>query len=95
MKTLVEMINDKKSKKYSDKDMLSFGKLVEMEHVHHFPNMDKDLVAEMIAIDHLKENPNYYIKLFQAGLIDEKEAIEYYNNFLRFRNDTENSVEEV
>ena len=96
MKTLDEIILEMKaSRKIEDPQQFHFGKLVEMEHVHNFPNMDKELVAEMIATDHIKENKNYYIKLFNAGLVDEKEAVEYYNNVLRFRNDTENSFEEV
>ena len=48
---------------------LDVGIAVEMEHT-------KDpKAAEKIAKDHLAEDPNYYIKLYKAGLIDEPNAI--------------------
>lgn len=44
---------------------LSIGVQIEMEHTN-----DPDIATE-IALDHLKENPEYYTKLVAAGLADE------------------------
>ena len=38
--------------------------------------------AEKIAKDHLAEDPNYYIKLYKAGLIDEPNAIKLVKNLM-------------
>lgn len=54
------------------KEELAIGKIVELEHT------DNEDVATKIATDHLKENPKYYSKLIRAGLIDEKNALKYY-----------------
>ena len=53
-----------------DPDQLSVGIMVELEHT-------KDpKIAERIAIDHIHEDPLYYTKLINAGLVDEEPAIE-------------------
>jgi len=55
--------------KESSEIELELGIAVEMEHT-------KDpKEAEKIANDHLGEDPNYYSKLYKAGLIDEPDAI--------------------
>ena len=55
---------------------LDVGTAVEMEHT-------KDpKEAEKIAKDHLAEDPNYYIKLYKAGLIDEPNAIKLVKNLM-------------
>ena len=99
MKTIVEMIEQLKQennyKFEGDTRILELGKLVEIEHAHNFPNLDPNITATMVALDHIKQNTNYYIKLIQANLVDEKPAIEYYNNNFRFDNSTEVSAEEV
>lgn len=54
----------------SDDDLeLEIGTQVEMEHT---PSED---VARKIAMAHLKQDPHYYRKLRDAGLIDEPEAL--------------------
>ncbi len=53
-----------------DPKELAVGKEVEMEHT-----TDAD-EAEKIARDHLSEDPEYYKKLRDAGLIDEPEALQ-------------------
>jgi len=75
MKKLKDIIFEKKL----DKN-LELGILVEMEHIHNFPDLPSDVVAKMIAIDHLKESKDYYIKLIDAGLVDEQPALDYYND---------------
>ena len=55
-----------------DKHQLAIGIEVEMEHT------DDKVIAIEIALDHLKENPEYYSKLVQADLVDEPEAIKKY-----------------
>lgn len=52
-----------------DDDQLKLGVSVEMEHT------DDPEEAKKIAQDHLSEDPEYYSKLYKAGLIDEPEAI--------------------
>jgi hypothetical protein len=49
-------------------DQLQAGIKVEMEHT------DNPAVARKIACDHLSEDPEYYTKLAEAGLVDEPEA---------------------
>lgn len=39
------------------------GTLVEMEHAHLFPKIQRKSMAEKIAKDHLKEHPCYYQEL--------------------------------
>ena len=56
--------------KEASSDELEIGTKVEMEHT------DSKEEAEKIAKDHLSEDPNYYSKLYKAGLIDEPDAIE-------------------
>ena len=48
---------------------LAAGVKVEMEHT------DDTEKAKRIALDHLAEDPEYYQKLANAGLIDEPEAL--------------------
>lgn len=48
-----------------DPKQLSMGVEVEMEHTHD------PKIARKIALDHLKEDPQYYSRLQQAGLADE------------------------
>jgi len=48
---------------------LAVGIAVEMEHTN-----DKEKAKE-IALDHLSEDPEYYSKLINSGLADEKDAI--------------------
>jgi len=54
---------------------LKVGIAVEMEHT----NNPKE--AKKIAIDHLKEDPNYYTKLYKAGLVDEPNAKKLANKY--------------
>jgi hypothetical protein len=59
-------------------DQLKRGIEVEMEHTKGIKDKTKKLVfALKIAIDHLKEDPEYYDKLDSLGL--EEEGIEEYN----------------
>jgi hypothetical protein len=59
-------------------DQLKRGIEVEMEHTKDIKDKTKKLVfALKIAIDHLKEDPEYYDKLDSLGL--EEEGIEEYN----------------
>jgi len=48
-----------------DKKELSVGIEVELEHT------DDRSESMEIAVDHLKEDPQYYSKLLKAGLVDE------------------------
>ena len=54
------------------KKALSVGIKVESEHT---PDRAK---AREIAMDHLAEDPDYYTKLIQAGIVDEPEALKTY-----------------
>lgn len=60
-----------------DKKQLLIGIAVEMEHTD-----DKKKALE-ISLDHLSEkgNENYYSKLIQSGIVDEKEALDLYKKF--------------
>lgn len=51
------------------KKELNAGIAVEMEHT------DDTETARRIALDHLYEDPEYYEKLANAGLVDEPEAL--------------------
>jgi hypothetical protein len=53
-----------------DPKELEVGKEVEMEHT------TDEKEAERIALQHLAEDPEYYKKLRDAGLIDEPEALQ-------------------
>jgi hypothetical protein len=53
-----------------DPKELEVGKEVEMEHT------TDEKEAERIALQHLAEDPDYYKKLRDAGLIDEPEALQ-------------------
>lgn len=53
---------------------LQAGIAVEMEHTK---NPDE---ARRIALDHLYEDPEYYEKLRNAGLVDEPEALKHLNS---------------
>ena len=64
-------IGDNLNSSYFDKTQLKIGAMVELEHTN-----DKMKAIE-IAKDHLKEDPQYYTKLYQAGLVDEPKAIAY------------------
>ena len=56
-----------------DKQELKVGTYVELEHYGETRDLKKSMV---IAKQHLKEDPTYYSKLYQSGLIDEPKAIE-------------------
>jgi len=68
-----------------DQPQVEVGREVEMEHT------DNEMVALEIAIDHLAEIPDYYTKLVQAGLVDEEEALQLYNELIL--NDKGTSIE--
>ncbi len=53
-----------------DQKELAVGKEVEMEHT------TDEKEAERIALQHLAEDPHYYKKLRDGGLIDEPEALQ-------------------
>lgn len=60
-----------------NKQMLAIGAAVELEHT-------KDTKQAMrIAMDHLKQDPEYYSKLGAAGLIDEPEARKMLKQYLK------------
>jgi len=59
-----------------DHDQLEVGIATEMEHT------DDPEIAKEIALDHLAEDPKYYTKLVQAGLVDEPEALKLYRELL-------------
>jgi hypothetical protein len=44
---------------------LSKGIRVEMEHAHLFPKGSRRKMARLIAMDHLREDPMYYVKLMK------------------------------
>ncbi len=60
-----------------DTDEFNAGEEVEMEHTN-----DREIAGE-IALDHLSEEPEYYIKLYQAGLIDEPSAKEKIQQMIK------------
>ena len=60
-----------------DADEFDAGEEVEMEHTN-----DRKIAGE-IALDHLSEEPEYYIKLYQAGLIDEPSAREKIQQMIK------------
>lgn len=60
-----------------DKKMLAIGAAVELEHT---PDTRK---AMKIAMDHMKQDPEYYVKLGTAGLIDEPEARRLLKQYLK------------
>ena len=49
---------------------LIVGIYVELEHTKNI------LTAMEIALDHLAENSEYYLKLYDSGIIDEPKAVE-------------------
>jgi hypothetical protein len=57
---------------------LDLGELVEMEHT------SDPKIAREIAKDHLAENPHYYSLLMKSGVVDEKEAIDFFNKNKEF-----------
>lgn len=60
-----------------NKQMLAIGAAVELEHT-------KDTKQAMrIAMDHLKQDPEYYSKLDAAGLIDEPKARKMLKRYLK------------
>ncbi len=60
-----------------DQNELQVGIAVEMEHT------DDENIAKEIASDHISENPKYYSKLVQSGIVDEPEAIKIYNKLFK------------
>lgn len=66
---------DNTSKKDVDKKEFMVGRIVEREHT------DNQKQAEEIALDHLTEKPDYYSRLYRAGLMDEPEAIKLAKYF--------------
>jgi len=70
VKDMIDVDYDKLPDEVKESAELEVGTSVEFEHT-------KDpKEAEKIAKDHLSEDPNYYSKLYKAGLIDEPDAIE-------------------
>ena len=70
VKDMIDVDYDKLPEEIKESAELEVGTSVEFEHT-------KDpKEAEKIAKDHLSEDPNYYSKLYKAGLIDEPDAIE-------------------
>jgi len=59
---LLEKITDKKDPANYNQEQLAKGLQVELEHTE-----DKGL-AQKIAMDHLDEDPQYYVKLASLGL---------------------------
>jgi len=47
---------------------MKMGVKAEMEHAHLFPKNLRNVMAERIAKDHLREDPKYYTKLKKAKL---------------------------
>jgi len=70
-------IGDDITPKDVDADEFDAGEEVEMEHT------DDPEIAGEIALDHLSEDPEYYIKLYQAGLIDEPSAREKIQQMIK------------
>lgn len=54
---------------------LLVGIYVELEHTNNI------LTAMEIALDHLSENSEYYLKLYESGFIDEPKALEIAKKF--------------
>ena len=70
VKDMIDVDYDKLPEEIKESVELEVGTTVEFEHT-------KDpKEAKKIAKDHLSEDPNYYSKLYKAGLIDEPDAIE-------------------
>jgi hypothetical protein len=68
-----------------DKNELKVGTYVELEHY----GQERDMKgAAKIAMDHLKEDPTYYSKLWQAGLIDEPKALELAKKYFKNTSET-------
>ncbi len=63
---------------------LAVGTAVEKEHTSDPEE------AKQIALDHIKEDPQYYSKLAKTGLIDEPEAIELTKQFGMIESQEEN-----
>jgi hypothetical protein len=57
-----------------DEDDIKIGTAVEREHSN---NPD---IATELTIDHLAEDPDYYDKLIMAGLADEEDAVNLFND---------------
>ena len=70
VKDMIDVDYEKLPDEVKESAELEVGTKVEFEHT-------KDpKEAEKIAKDHLSEDPNYYSKLYKAGLIDEQDTIE-------------------
>jgi hypothetical protein len=54
------------------KNQFEVGLKIEHEH------SDNDDIATEIALDHLTENPDYYIELVNSGIADEKDALDLF-----------------
>ena len=68
-----DIIHESPEKNYE----LEVGIQVELEHTD---NRDE---AKKIALDHMKENSNYYSKLYKSGLIDEKPALDLAKKYFK------------
>lgn len=73
-----------------DKRELKVGAYVELEHYGDTRDLK---AAAKIAMDHLKEDPTYYSKLYQAGLVDEPKALELAKKY--FKNTKQYYMNEV
>ena len=70
VKDMIDVDYDKLPEEIKESVELEVGTTVEFEHTKDSKE------AKKIAKDHLSEDPNYYSKLYKAGLIDEPDAIE-------------------
>ena len=59
------------------KAQLIVGIYVELEHTNDV------MIATSIALDHLSVNKDYYTILYNAGLIDEKKAVEAAKKYFK------------
>lgn len=77
-----------------NKQELKVGTYVELEHYGKTRDLKKSMV---IAKQHLTEDPTYYSKLYQAGLIDEPKAIELAKKYFTDKPQyyTENILSEI
>ena len=79
---------DDKTPDYFEEDDLKIGTKVEREH-----SSNPDIATE-IAMDHLSEDPEYYDKLIAAGIADEEEAIDLYDE-IKNDNDKEKARKDI
>ncbi len=69
-------------------DDIAIGSAVQREHTS---NPD---IATEISMDHLSENPEYYDRLIAAGISDEKDAINIYDE-LKDENDKDKAKKDI